>query len=108
MIPTETIFVQGITLNTFFKRNDIDAARYQALVLDTQGTELKVLYGATDLLPHIKFIEVEVADFEAYKGCARLEEMQTFMVEHEFAEKFRVTYPTDKHIGNYYEIVYGK
>lgn len=105
---TQTIQVAGITLDTFFKRNSFNPFNFQALVLDTQGSELKVLKGATELLSTVQFIEVEVADFEIYTGCALLEEMQIFMDDRGFNEKLRITYPCTHIKGNCYEIVYGR
>jgi FkbM family methyltransferase len=82
----KTIQVRSITLDTFFEREKIDNSRYQVLVLDTQGSELKALNGATELLPHIKFAEIESLNFEAYKGAAFTADIQAFMKENGFKE----------------------
>lgn len=80
----EILQVQSITLDTFFNREKLDKRKFQALALDTQGTELHVLKGALQLLPHIKIAEIEGTDFEAYKGGATISEIDTFMMEHGF------------------------
>ena len=54
-------------------------SKYDALVLDTQGSELLVLKGAAGLLPNIKYVQAEVADFESYSGaCRQLAETDVF------------------------------
>ena len=50
------------------------------LVIDTQGSELLVLKGALPILHHFKYIQTEVPDFEAYKGCCQLKDLQFFLV----------------------------
>ena len=46
----------------------IDVVGYDALVMDTQGSELSVLRGASDLLKGFRYIKTEATDFESYKG----------------------------------------
>lgn len=75
----EVLQVQSITLDTFFRRERLDKRKFQALTLDTQGTELHVLRGARQVLPHIKIAEIEGTDFEAYKGGATISEISAFM-----------------------------
>ena len=60
-------------------RERIDRARYDALVMDTQGSELLVLRGAEPVLEHFRFIKTEVPDFEAYAGCAQLDDIERFL-----------------------------
>jgi FkbM family methyltransferase len=43
---TQTIKLKSITLTTLLERERVDLARYDALVMDTQGSELLVLRGA--------------------------------------------------------------
>lgn len=88
-----TIRVMGISLDTFFKRSDIDPSKFQILHVDTQGAELPVFKGATGILPFIKFIEVEIADFEVYKNCSRLTELESFLAKYGFKERKRLTLP---------------
>lgn len=73
-----------LTLPTLLKRSAIDLSRYDALLLDTQGAELLILKGATELLPHFSFIQVEAANFEAYEGCPRVEDIIAFVQPHGF------------------------
>ena len=49
----------------------MDPRRYDGLVMDTQGSELLVLKGASVALSGFKYIKTEAANFEMYKGAAR-------------------------------------
>jgi hypothetical protein len=67
-----SVTLRGTTLNSIFSAEQVDIRRYDAMVLDTQGSELKILRGAAELLPNFKFVKVEVPDFESYKGCCQI------------------------------------
>ena len=51
------------------------------LKIDVQGFELEVLKGATDLLPHIDAVYVEVSYIELYEGQALHEEIERFLID---------------------------
>ncbi len=57
---------------------------YDALVLDTQGSELKVLRGMSSLLPHVTEIITEYSRREFYKGGVLLPELIQFLREQGF------------------------
>jgi 2-O-methyltransferase len=76
---TGAIKLSSITLPTFVQRERIELTRFQALVLDTQGSELLILKGAAELLQRFRFIYLEVSDFEFYKRCCLLPEVNDFM-----------------------------
>jgi FkbM family methyltransferase len=48
-------------------------SEYEALVLDTQGSELSVLQSAATTLGGFNYIQVEAANFEAYRNCATVD-----------------------------------
>lgn len=50
------------------------------LVMDVQGYELEVLKGATETLKHIDYIYTEVNRDEVYEGCARIEQLDEYLV----------------------------
>ena len=101
-----TVRLTGVTLPTLLAREGIDPGRYQALVLDTQGSELLVLRGAAPLLRGFEYVKAEVADFEAYAGCCLLDEMTAFMREQGFRPIARTLIAGRADIGNYYDVVY--
>jgi FkbM family methyltransferase len=100
-IPLETT-----TLPTLLHKHGGDVSGFDMLVLDTQGSELAILRGATPLLRGFRYVLSEVADFEAYKGCARRDALTAFLTGHGFRES--VVTVIAKH-GNgryYYDILY--
>lgn len=105
---TKTIELKSRTLASVFASDGIDAARYDALVMDTQGSELLVLQGAEPVLEHFRFIKTEAPDFEAYAGCARLDDIAQFLRARGYAELARNRFATRAGGGSYYDVVYGK
>lgn len=103
---TESINLRGLTLTTALKEAQISPDAYDALVLDTQGTELRILHGAQDLLPMFRYIKVEVPDFESYAGCCRIEHLSEFMLANGFHEVVRDAFSQKDGVGTYYDIVY--
>ena len=103
---SDSIKLESITLASLVKKEKIDLRAFEVLILDTQGSELMVLKGAAGLLPHFRFIQTEVADFEAYSGCCQLPEMSSFLARHGFREYRRDIQRSTPGIGTYYEIVY--
>jgi FkbM family methyltransferase len=103
---TKSIKLHGVTLPTLLARERIDVARFDALVMDTQGSELLVLQGAEALLPRFSYIKTEVPDFEAYEGCVQLEDLSKFLAAHGFRELVRNRWISREAGGHYYDIVY--
>jgi FkbM family methyltransferase len=86
---TKSITIRGTTLPTLLAREGIDVSRYDALIMDTQGSERMVLKGAAAVLPHFNYIKTEAADFEIYEGCAQLKDLTAFLATYGFAERAR-------------------
>jgi FkbM family methyltransferase len=105
---TKTIALESRTLATLFASEGIDPRDYDALVMDTQGSELLVLQGAEPMLQHFRFIKTEVPDFEAYAGCARLDDIARFLDARGYKELSRHCFATRAGGGRYYDVVYGK
>ena len=103
---TRSITLHGVTLPTLLAREGIDVARYDALVMDTQGSELLVLQGAETLLPRFSYIKTEVPDFEAYQGCVQLDDLSEFLAARGFRELVRNRWISREAGGHYYDIVY--
>ncbi len=100
--------MNSVTLTSLFKNESIDATKYQALIMDTQGSEMLVLKGSVPLLENFKYIKTEVADFESYDGCCQLHEMIEFMTEHGFKEHDRTKFSQRAQGGSYYDITFKK
>ena len=103
---SEELKLRSITLASLMKQEALDPLAFQALVLDTQGSELMVLRGATTVLPHFRFVKVEVPDFESYKGCCVSSELSDFMTQQGFSERRRDAFCTVRGVGAYFDVLY--
>jgi len=101
-----TVKMRSITLKTLAEREKLDLRLYDGLVLDVQGAELLVLKGATALLGNFKFIKAEAADFELYKGCCRLSDLDEFLAAHHFRRVVTSAFRKEWGIGSCYDVVY--
>jgi FkbM family methyltransferase len=105
---TRTVAMRGTTLPQLLAKHRIDSRAYDALIMDTQGSELLVLRGAASLLAGLKYIRTEVADFEAYENCCQLADIESFLAGYGFRERLRKVIARHPSGGGYYDIVYGR
>jgi FkbM family methyltransferase len=98
--------LRSVTLPTLLERQGVGLDSYDALVLDTQGSELLVLRGAQHLLPSFRYVKVEAADFEAYRGCCQLVDIERFMRRHGFRRHSRAAFATQEGVGTFFDVVY--
>ena len=103
---THSVSVKSITLGTLISRESIDLGRFDALILDTQGSELRILRGAADLLTNFRFIKAEVPDFESYGGCCQISELSAFMLSKNFREYSRIPFMHSSGVGTYFDVIY--
>lgn len=101
-----SIKLQSKTLKTLLEEKNININNYQFLNLDTQGSELLILKGASSIISKFSFIKTEVANFEAYENCAQLDEMNCFMYNNNFRIKEKVQVAAKRNVGSYFEITY--
>ena len=101
-----SITLRAITLASLLKRERINPSDFNALVIDTQGSELLVLKGTVPILHAFRFIKIEVPDFESYAGCCQLTDVEVFLKEHGFQEISRHKFAWRAKGGIYYDIVY--
>jgi hypothetical protein len=78
----EKIAIKTKTLNTIFKDFKLDGFTF--LNADIQGAELLMLKGATEILPKLDYLYLEVNKKELYKGCAMIEEIDSFVAQYGF------------------------
>lgn len=103
-----SILLSSIKLSTLVAAENIEMEKYDALVMDTQGTELLVLKGAGSLLRRFRYIKTEAADFEIYKNCCQVKDLADFLGKHGFEESSRHQFASRIGGGNCYDIVYKK
>lgn len=101
-----TVRLRSVTLDALVERGEIDPAKFQALILDTQGSELLVLQGASRLLRSLQFIKTEAADFEAYSNCAKVDDLIAHLRPHGFLLRHRVMFAKHPQGGRYYDLLF--
>jgi len=94
------------TLPTALKEAGIDSEPYDALVLDTQGSELLILRGAASLLSQFKFIKTEAADFESYKGGCTVSEICSFLGNNNFSLRRKELFAHHPAGGRYFDLLF--
>ena len=105
---TKSIRLKSSTLTDIIKYEKINIKKYQALILDTQGSELLVLKGGSNLLKKFRYIKTEAADFESYKGCCLIKDVSIFLKKFGFIEIKKIKFATRKNGGNYFDVLYEK
>lgn len=100
------ITLRSTTLTSLLQKERVNATDYQALILDTQGSELLVLKGAGAILSGFRFVKLEVADFESYKGCCQVRDIEEFLRPRGFVEFARRKFAERPGGGSYYDIIY--
>jgi FkbM family methyltransferase len=103
---TDDVTMTATTLTQMIENEQIDVSKYEALVLDTQGSELLVLQGAIPVLERLRYVKAEVANFEAYAGGCQLAELTDFMRQHGFAVSRKSPFASRGGIGTYYDVLF--
>ena len=73
------VTLKTITIDTFFERKGLDPTAYDFWNFDIQGAEMLALKGAAKALEVPKAIYLEVNTEEVYKGCATMDQIDTFL-----------------------------
>ena len=102
----DAITLEAVTLDTLLAAERIDTRKFDGLVLDTQGSELLVLKGATRLLRRIRWIKTEAADFEAYAGGCTIADLESFLRPFGFREFSRKPFAEREAGGACYDVVF--
>jgi FkbM family methyltransferase len=75
---------KSITIDTFFKRNNIDPSKYNFWNFDIQGAELMALKGAIESIQYAESIYLEVNEKELYENCSLIGEIDDFLLNYNF------------------------
>lgn len=94
------------TLAELIEHERVDPTEYDALVMDTQGSELLVLQGAEQLLEGFSIIKTEAADFDSYKGCCLREDIENYLSARGFTETRCTEFARSEQGGRYYDIIF--
>jgi FkbM family methyltransferase len=102
----ERVTMTTVTLPTLLGRHRVAADSFDALVLDTQGSELLILKGAAPILRNFRVIVTEASDFEAYRGGARLADIEAFLRAYGYAVIRRARTVRHRSGGAYFDVVF--
>ena len=80
----DKLHLKSITIDTFFKRNNIDASKYDFWNFDIQGAELMALKGGIQSIKYAKALYLEVNEKELYKNCGLITEIDEFLSQYNF------------------------
>jgi len=73
-----------VTIDSFYKNNNLNMSEYDFWNFDIQGAELFALKGANTAIKYAKAIYLEVNTEEVYKGCALIGDLDNFLDKHNF------------------------
>lgn len=84
VVYVDKLHMKSVTIDTFFKRNAIEASKYNVWNFDIQGAELMALSGGLDSIKHAQAIYLEVNEKELYKGCALISDIDMLLKSYNF------------------------
>jgi FkbM family methyltransferase len=99
------IKLRSKTLTKIFKIEKIDINKYQTLIIDTEGSELLILKGAKELLPHFQFIKLEVADSALFQENVGSQKIRKYLNKFNFIELKRTEIYKNS-LGKVFDILY--
>jgi FkbM family methyltransferase len=104
---TRSINLVSTTLDTAVSRHGIPSS-FDALVLDTQGSELLVLQGAEKVLSNFKWIYLECCDFPAYRGGCVCADIDQFLGDRGFSKIRSNRFKESPGVGSYFDVLYSR
>ena len=84
IVYVDKIQQKTITIDTFFKRHNLDASKYDLWNFDIQGAELMALKGGTESIKFAKAIYLEITEHELYIGCGLVSDIDAFLAQYGF------------------------
>jgi hypothetical protein len=93
VIFIDQIKQKSITIDTFFKRNNLDASKFNFWNFDIQGAELLALKGSIQSIKYAQVLYLEVNEKELYKDCALITDIDTFLFKYNFKRILTVMTP---------------
>jgi hypothetical protein len=80
----DKVSLKSTTIDTFFKKNNLDASKYNFWNFDIQGAELLALKGSIESIKYAKAIYLEVNVEELYKNCGLITDIDNFLSQFNF------------------------
>lgn len=98
--------LKSTTLKTVIENAKLNMDTLDTLIMDVQGAELLVLKGAGEYVDRFKWIRAEAADFEIYKGCCQLKDLDEFLIPRGFKRVVAWRGAGNPNVGFAYEVLY--
>lgn len=76
--------VKTVRVDTLLRDLGVPHATFDLLNIDVEGAELLAFAGMPLVLPHLKWVYIEVNTREMYAGCAMLDDVDAFLAERGF------------------------
>ncbi|MBU2582670.1 MAG: FkbM family methyltransferase [Alphaproteobacteria bacterium] len=102
----DRIEISSTTLPALILEEGVHLPDYDGLLLDTQGSEYLILKGAQTILNRFKYIQVEAADFESYKGAATTAQITDFLKSNGFRPVRKHKFAEHASEGAYYDLLF--
>jgi hypothetical protein len=80
----ETIILKSITLDSFYKKNNIDHNNYNMWNICIQGCELMALKGAKENIKNIHLIYIKIYTKELYNNCPLIKDIDSYLNTYSF------------------------
>ena len=103
---SDRITLRTRTFTRLVEEEAVDLSLYEALVVDVQGAELKVLAGIGDLLSHFRILKLEAADYEAYAGAPLIDEVARYAVSEGYREVARIPFGGARTERRFYDLIF--
>ncbi len=84
VVYVDKINKKSITIDSFFKRNNLQASKCNFWNFDIQGAELMALKGAIESLKYAEVLYLEVNEKELYKNCGLINDIDIFLSQYKF------------------------
>jgi FkbM family methyltransferase len=101
----DKLSLRSVTLDTLLA--DV-RDRYQALVCDTQGSELLVLRGAQRTLERMRYVKTEAPNFNSYERCPQVGDIVAFLEPMGFRLKGSHKFASKKGVGDYFDLLFSR
>ena len=98
--------LRSTTFPNLVAREGVDLNLYDALVLDTQGSELLILQGMGELVRQFEWIKTEAADCNLYEGGCRLSDLDEYLNPYGFVQVTRDIGGHHPDVGRVYDVLY--
>jgi len=80
----ETIILKSITLDSFYKKNNIDQNNYNMWNICIQGCELMALKGSKENIKNIHLIYIKIYTKELYNNCPLIKDIDSYLNTYSF------------------------